>query len=105
MAKKTGEHIETESCKQRSRLWHDGVWDLSGGLALQITLAALRKKVTVFDVPEKVVIPCLTTFRMEGLIMCIDKEGREIAFSNKPADYTQFILTPKGSNLGPNYAC
>jgi len=95
---------DDQYCQQRSRLWHGGVWELSQGLSDPITMSAVRKKATIYDVPENIVIPCLRTFRMEGLIMCI-RDGTELPFSTNPSDYEQFILTPKGSNLGANYKC
>jgi hypothetical protein len=91
-------------CMQRSRLWHDGLWAISNGRPDLITLSDLRKKATEYDVPKDLVIPCLTTCRMEGLIMCI-KDHKEIPFTTNPTDYEQFILTPKGSNLKANYTC
>jgi len=103
--KKKDNGVVTNFCLQRSRLWHDGIWEITNGLPNLLTQKALRKTATEYVVPANVVIPCLQTFRMEGLIMCIDKNGKEIPFSTKESDYEQFILTPDGSDLGPNYPC
>jgi hypothetical protein len=93
----------SESCMQRTKLWAE-LWRLTGGLSNVITRAELEKRIVPFEVPGHVVFPCLMTFCMQKLIICI-KNDKPLPFSVTESNYGQFILAPDGCDMGPNYKC